>query len=113
MRISELIERAARGDEAARERLVNYWRNHRRQTVATRIDRRFSARVILPTTSIERLRAALQEFSSKYREVLAMRRLERLDREIAASIGIKRGAFKSQVLRAVDHVRERSGTPHD
>jgi RNA polymerase sigma-70 factor, ECF subfamily len=68
LKIDDLIERAARGELAARQRLLTYYRDHLRRMIAVRLDKRLAARIdpsdVVQETLIEahsRLEAFLRE----------------------------------------------------
>jgi RNA polymerase sigma-70 factor, ECF subfamily len=106
--LEELIERAARGEKSARDRLLSYYRDHLRRMVAERLDRRLAARVD-PSDVVQE---TLMEASRRLEEYLKARPLPLLAwlRRIAVErvIDTHRRHLGSQ-RRSV--ARERGGPP--
>src|SRR5205823_607283 len=126
----ELLERAGRGDAAARQQLLTRHRDRLRRMVALRLDRRLAARVdpsdivqaslaqglsasatspsrrLLREELRDRVRAALGCLEPRDREVLVLRYLEGLSNdEAAAVLGIGESAAGMRHLRALERLR--------
>src|SRR5437868_3333386 len=96
----ELVERAARGDDAPRHLLLGQHRDRLKRRVAAHLDRRSAARV----------RAALEAGSPRDRGILVRRHQEEMSAaEIAAALGITERAAKARHTRALERLRSLLG----